>query len=97
MNHHLVLTGNETGELRLWNAPSRPKSDMLLSSGSAIDSYLLTHALRYEETWSRKAFQRNPNDRVSMASRPGEGMIVTTKIERNGREHTLEYQVNIQE
>ena len=89
-----LLSADESGEVRLWNAPSAAASDMLLASGPFTDSRMVSHSLRHQTTWRRKAFQSTPDRLVTLEPRPGEGLTITTKLVRGDRQHVLKYLVN---
>ena len=86
----MVLTGDESGQARLWQAPNMRYSDMLLGCVTKIDSMEMTFALR-RHRWNRNAFSVSP-DQVQLDDHGGE-LRVTTTIDRETLEHTLQYKV----
>lgn len=63
--HALFFTADETGEIRLWQAPNRPRSDMLLACETKVDSAELTFQIHRQKKWSRQAFSESPDRETS--------------------------------
>lgn len=88
----MVLTGDASGEIRLWHAPGRARSAMLLSCASKLDSAELTFLIQRQDRWSRSEFS-NSSQEVKFDNFLDE-MRIETEIDRNGMRHVLEYRVN---
>lgn len=88
----LILTADEGGEIRLWHAPGKVRSDMLLTCATRVDSAELTFQIHRQQRWTRGDFSTSPEE-VKLDD-PGGEMKIETQIERDGRRHVLEYRIN---
>ena len=83
-NGSLFFTGDESGEVRIWQAPHLPRSDMLLSCSTRIDSADLTYEIHRQNKWAESSFE--PSSPLS-SSDPNTSTF-TANI--NGQQHLLE-------
>lgn len=88
----LFFSADEAGEIRLWQAPRQPRSDMLLSCATKVDSSELTFAIHRQRLWSRLQFSDSPE--TTKYDDPSDEIRIETELERNGRRHVLEYRIN---
>lgn len=89
----LVLTGDESGEIRLWHAPGQMYSDMLMESDVNVNAVKMTFDIHKKKKWTLEEFE-NPNpESVTYAEAAGV-VTITTSIQRDGRRHVLEYKVD---
>lgn len=90
-DNSLFLTADNAGEIRLWHAPNRVRSDMLLSCATKLDSAEMTFQLHRQQQWTRRDFATVPEN-VKLDD-PTDEMRLETQIDRNGRQHVLEYRI----
>lgn len=90
-DNSLFLTADDVGEIRLWHAPNRVRSDMLLSCATKLDSAELTFQIHRQQQWTRRDFATVPGN-VKLDD-PTHEMRIETQIDRNGRQYVLEYRI----
>lgn len=84
----LVLTADEMGVVRLWQAPKTRYSNLWLSCKARLDSMEMTFALG-RDRWSKSAFAPLPQ-KGNLNDQSGT-MQLRTEIERDQQTHTLQY------
>ena len=89
----LVLTGDDSGEIRLWHAPGQAYSDMLMECELDVDAVKMTFDIHRKKKWSLVEFENPDPSAVTYAEAAGV-MSITTSIRRDGRDHVLEYKVD---
>ena len=85
-NGSLFFTGDQSGEIRVWHAPHLPRSDMLLSCSTRIDSVDLTYEIHRQHKWSGTEFsppqgpgQDGPNGNTIEIQRDRQRHVLTRR------------------